>query len=324
MEISKFAPVIYEHAARVIGKTPWEVSRDKNLLAQAHAEAYRIYRHTPIVVGIDIYNLEAEAYGAVVDPPQGTGIPTIRQPFFSSAKEIADVPLFEPEKDGRISDVIEAALEIKNIFREADVRIPVSGPFSIASQLLGMENLLMESIMNPDNVSVALERLIEGQEIFARYIRANDLDISFFESSATPPLISPQIFSDVVLPGLKKMVQTAEEIFGHPVACIMGGDTAPIIDLIMTIGAGYVICPYETDQKNFMEKMKKYSDTLVRINMNPEVLVRHSDEDVFREVDRVLELAKIRENVVIGSGIVPYEAEPEILLKVRDYVEENI
>jgi len=171
VEIVKFAPVIYEHAARLIGKTPWEVSRDKNLLAQAHAEAYRIYRHSPIVVGIDIYNLEAEAYGAVVDPPEGTGIPTIRQPLFTSAKEISELPSFDPAKDGRISDVVAAALEIKQLFPEADVRIPVSGPFSIASQLLGMENLLMESIMNPDEVMAALNHLIEGQEKFARYIR---------------------------------------------------------------------------------------------------------------------------------------------------------
>ncbi|MEA3227361.1 MAG: hypothetical protein U9Q07_15530, partial [Planctomycetota bacterium] len=57
----QFAPSVYEHAARVIGKSPWEVSRNCDLLAQGHIEAYRLYKHCPIVVGIDIYNLEAEA-----------------------------------------------------------------------------------------------------------------------------------------------------------------------------------------------------------------------------------------------------------------------
>jgi hypothetical protein len=68
-----FSPSVYEHAAFLIGRTPWEVSRDADLLFQAHAEAFRCYRHAPVVVGIDIYNLEAEAYGGVIERPRGTG-----------------------------------------------------------------------------------------------------------------------------------------------------------------------------------------------------------------------------------------------------------
>ncbi len=54
-----FSPSVYEHAAFLIGRTPWEVSRDADLLFEAHAEAFRRYGHAPVVVGIDIYNLEA-------------------------------------------------------------------------------------------------------------------------------------------------------------------------------------------------------------------------------------------------------------------------
>ena len=60
----KFIPAVYEHAAKVIGKTPWEVSRNKALIIEAHRAAFAMYSHTPVVVGIDIYNLEPEAYGA--------------------------------------------------------------------------------------------------------------------------------------------------------------------------------------------------------------------------------------------------------------------
>ena len=47
-----FSPVVYEHAAKLINKTPWEVSRNGELLFQAHYEAYQTYHHVPIVVGI--------------------------------------------------------------------------------------------------------------------------------------------------------------------------------------------------------------------------------------------------------------------------------
>ncbi len=55
------SPSVYEHAAQILGRTPWEVSRDCDLIYQAHAAAYEFYRHTPIMPGIDIYNLEPEA-----------------------------------------------------------------------------------------------------------------------------------------------------------------------------------------------------------------------------------------------------------------------
>ena len=33
---------------------------------------------------------------------------------------------------------------------------------------------------------------------------------------------------------------------GHPVPCIIGGDTLPILDSILDTGTGYLICPQRT------------------------------------------------------------------------------
>jgi len=66
-----FAPVVYEHAAALIDKSPWEVSRDPELLYRAHREAYLKYRHSPVTPVIDIYNVEAEGWGAEVEKPSG-------------------------------------------------------------------------------------------------------------------------------------------------------------------------------------------------------------------------------------------------------------
>ena len=96
-----FAPSVYEHGAALIGRTPWEVSRDPSLLFEAQAAAYRRYGHSPVVVGVDIYNLEPEAYGALVDPPAGTGIPAIGRHRCRSLEELASLPPFDPAAAGR-------------------------------------------------------------------------------------------------------------------------------------------------------------------------------------------------------------------------------
>ncbi len=101
MKIS-FTPAVYEHAARFVNRTPWEVSRDPELLFEGHRRAYLQYRHQVIVVGIDIYNLEAEAYGAVIEPCEGDAIPAIHDPMFKSIDDALGVKPFDPERAGRI------------------------------------------------------------------------------------------------------------------------------------------------------------------------------------------------------------------------------
>ncbi len=316
----EFAPSIYEHAARVIARNPWEVSRDLDLLAKAHVEAFRLYNHRPVVVGIDIYNLEAEAYGAVVDRPSGTGVPAISTHPYSKAEELIALEPFDPKKDGRAPMVIEAARRVAGECPGADVRIPVSGPFSLATNLMGFESLLCEIQTDPATVAAALGHLVAGQVEFCKEIVRNGLDIAFFESAAVPPLLSPEQFRDIELAPLKAILENAANVVGHPVPCVMGGDTEPILDYILKTGTGYVCCPVGTDQKLFMYKMRARPDVAVRINMDPTPMTAQNFQAVQKEVDRVLQLAKNSTNICIGTGCLPFETEPQMVLRTRKYV----
>ncbi|MHC4298087.1 MAG: uroporphyrinogen decarboxylase family protein [Planctomycetota bacterium] len=316
----QFAPSVYEHAARVIDKSPWEVSRNCDLLAKGHIEAYRLYEHCPIVVGIDIYNLEAEAYGAPVDKPAGNGIPAISRHAYGAVKELLDLEPFDPRSDGRIPMVIEAAKRISSECPKTDARIPLSGPFSLAANLVGFESLLCEVYTNPELVGRALKHLVAGQIEFCKEVVRNGLDIAFFESAATPPLMSPDNFRDIELGALEKITAETSAVVGHPVPCIMGGDTLPILDYILQTGTGYVCCPAKTDQKKFMEAMEAHPDVMVRINMDPGGLTSKNFGQVQKEVDRVLALAENRQNVCIGTGCLPFEADPDVVLKAREYI----
>ncbi len=104
-----------------------------------------LYGHTPIMPGIDIYNLEAEAYGAMVVNPGGFGIPAISKPISQGAlPSCLQLAPLDPRRDGRIPMQIGVAARLARAFPETQVRVPVSGPFSIASNLVGFENLLCD------------------------------------------------------------------------------------------------------------------------------------------------------------------------------------
>jgi uroporphyrinogen-III decarboxylase len=316
----QFSPSVYEHAARVIKRSPWEVSRGAKLLAQGNIEAFRLYGHKPVVVGIDIYNLEAEAYGATIEKPAGNGIPAIHEHPYSTTEELRRLAPFDPKRDGRVAMVIEAAEHVASECPEADVRVPLAGPFSIATNLMGFETLLCEIATDPDAVVECLHHLVVGQVGFCKEIVRHGLDIAFFESAAAPPLLSPQQFRDIELGALKEVMQKTSAIVQHRVPCILGGDTAPILDAILETGTGYVCCPAETNQQAFMKKMKAHPEVMVRINMDPRPMTAENFEAVQKEVDRVLALANNRRQVCIGTGCLPYETDPQMVLKAKEYI----
>jgi uroporphyrinogen decarboxylase len=315
-----FAPSVYEHAARIIGRRPWEVSRDPELMFQGHAEAYRRYGHRPVVVGIDIYNLEAEACGAPVRDPGGNGLPAVSDHPCADLDCVAAIRLPDPRRDGRLPMVLDVGCRLAAEFPTADVRIPVSGPFSIAASLLGLDRLLMGVVQEPQRTRAALRHLVDGQVALCAEARRRGLDIAFFESASAPPLLSPAMFHDVELPPLREVMVRAAQVVGHAVPCIIGGNTTPILDDILSTGTGYVICPAEADQRAFMRRIWDRAEVTVRINTSPEVVATGDVGQIRAEVDRILALVAGRPNVCLGTGALPYETSPESVVWIRNYV----
>ncbi|MCP5110507.1 MAG: hypothetical protein GY953_06690 [bacterium] len=316
-----FMPSVYEHAARFTGRSPYEVSRDPELIFQGHRDAWLAYKHQPLVVGIDIYNLEAEAYGARIEVPGEDGIPAIAAPPFSSLDEAIAAPGFDPRRDGRIAMVIDAGKRLAQELPEADVRIPVAGPFSIAFNLLGIVRLLEDVALRPDDVSRLLMRIANHQTAFCRAVAAADLGVAFFESAAAPPLLSPKQFRRVELPALRRILKTTAQEMGHAVPCVMGGNTYPIVDDLLSTGTSYVVCNVETDQAAFVDRVcETRPQVKVRINMDPRIVACDDPPAIYREVDRILAIARGRPNCLMGTGCLPLETPPQNVALIQTYL----
>ena len=320
MAIMDISPSIYEHAARIIGETPWKVSRNGELLYQAHAAAYRLYQHTPIMPGIDIYNLEVEAYGAVIQEPTGDAIPAVSVHPFISLDEILRLPPLDAKTGGRIPMQITSAKRLMQTFPDAIIRVPISGPFSILCNLLGFNRVMLAVADEPEKVRETLLHLVDGQLSFANGVKEAGVDITFFESASCPPMLSPRLFREVELPALKKILGGMAQIVGRPIPCVIGGNTAPIVESMLETGTSYLICPVETNQPAFLEKVQDRLDVQIRINCDHRIISRGTREEIRREADRVVALCRQRPNSVLGTGALPYEADSDNVLYIRDYV----
>jgi len=316
-----FNPSVYEHAARFVDRSPWETSQDAELMFRGHRDAWLEYRHTPIVVGIDIYNLEAEAYGAKISVPGNDGIPAVHEPLFHTLEDALDIAPFHPARDGRIAMVIDVGRRLKAALPQADIRIPIAGPFSIAFNLRGINQLCEDVADRPADVAAWLLRLAENQAVFSKAVIDAGLDVAFFESAAAPPLLSPRQFRNVELPALRRIIELTAAIAGHAVPCIMGGNTFKILDDILSTGTGYVVCNVETNQQGFVDRLcETHPHVNVRINMDPGIVACHHPATIYREVDRIVAIAAGRKNCLMGTGCLPLETPPGNVKLIRDYL----
>jgi uroporphyrinogen decarboxylase len=251
----------------------------------------------------------------------GDGIPAVREPLLSSLEEGLSIDPFDPKRDGRIAMVIDAGRRLSKKLPEADVRIPVAGPFSIAFNLRGIAQLCEDVALRPDDVRRFLMRLSENQAVFTRAVVEAGLDVAFFESAAAPPLLSPRQFHDVELPALRRILELTASIVGHAVPCIMGGNTFLILDDLLSTGTGFVVSNVETNQTAFVERLwATHPHVKVRINMDPGIVACSDPQAIYREVDRIVGIAAGRPNCLMGTGCLPLETPPENIRRIYEYV----
>jgi hypothetical protein len=164
-------------------------------------------------------------------------------------------------------------------------------------------------------------RLAENQTVFTEAIVAAGLDVAFFESAAAPPLLSPRQFHGVELPALRRILELTASIVRHPVPCIMGGNTYLILDDILSTGTGFVVCNVETNQAAFVDRLcDTHPHVKVRINMDPRIVACSDAAAIYREIDRIVAIAKGRSNCLMGTGCLPLETPPSNMRLIRDYV----
>ena len=197
----------------------------------------------------------------------------------------------------------------------------MAGPFSVAFNLHGISHLCENAALRPDDVARWLMQLAENQRGFCQAIVRAGLDVAFFESAASPPMLSPKQFHAIELPALRRGMQVAAECVGHPVPCIMGGDTFRILDDLLATGTSYVVCNVETDQAAFVERVgRTHPHVKVRVNMDAGIVASPEPPRIYREIDRILGIAAGRANCLMGTGCLPLETPPENLRLIREYL----
>ena len=315
-----FVPSIYEHGAAVLGRSPGEVSRDGALMAQAALESYRRYGHDLVTVGMDIYNIEAEAWGCAISAGQGTSVPGVL------THPLADRPELEPSRlrqpvagaGNRLALFVAAVAQVTAAIGD-DVWVYgcLGGPFSQAVELRGFDNLIVDMYTTPDRVHELLERLATATLEHARRVSEEGAGIYLYESWATMPLITVDMFRDYVVPYNKRITERISgEYPAPPPAVIMGGNVTLLADLFLDMGVSLVAADYLTDFAVLREKFAG-RQVIVRGCVDPKMIERGDWEGLEGMVEQLKHKSEGMHNFVWGCGCVSYTTPAEHLFRFK-------
>jgi len=315
-----FVPSIYEHGAAVLGRSPGEVSREADLMAQAAIDSYARYGHDLVTVGIDIYNIEAEAWGCAVSNGEGRSIPGVKSHPLADDPELDPARLQKPEpgQGNRLLLLAEAVEKVVSaIGDEVWVYGCLGGPFSQAVELRGFDNLVMDMYAAPERVHAFLERLVEATLDHARHVSEKKAGVYLYESWATLPLINVDIFRDYVTPYNKVLVQAIQAAYATPPpAVIMGGDITLLGDFFLDMGVSLVAVDYLADFSVLREKFDG-TGTIVRGCVDPKMIERGDWEGLQRMLEQLAEKSQGMHNFVWGCGCVSYNTPVEHVLHFK-------
>ena len=322
-----FLPAIYEHKAWFVGETPSNVCRDAQLLTKALLAEYERVQPDALTVGIDVYNVEPEAIGCKVIYYEGnnTSVPAIapESVLFRGSEGVASLKMPDPRKDGRMPLNIEAARNIMKVLgKEIPVRAALSGPFSLAAHLTGLENLFMLVFTRPDLVH---ELLNFSCEVIKRYGQAFielGCGLVIFDSQSSTELISPIVFREFVLPRTRALIEHFHQQGVRDVPLIIGGNTTKMLDEYLETGANNVLCDAKADPKEFLKKCSAARKAFRR-NMDSTDFATISSEDIYRRTVDCLKESDGYPGFILGTVILPYGTPMSALDAVRSAIQDN-
>jgi uroporphyrinogen decarboxylase len=317
-----FIPAIYEHKAWFVQETPSTVCRDPELLHKAVLAEYECVRPDALVVGLDVYNVEAEAVGSRVTYFEGsdTSVPAISSEgtALKLGMKLSSLRIPNPHTSGRMRINLDVARRLKKILGlEVPIRGALSGPFSLATNLVGAEEFFLMLVDQPE---LASDILRFSASVITEYGGAyieEGCGVILFDSQASPELLSPKMYRDFVLPITRGIVRHFQAKGIKHVPLIIGGDTTRMLDEYLATGANNILCDSRADFSRFLHGCSR-SRLAVRRNIDSSNFLTARPEELHQVALRYLEEARGYPGFILGTSVVPYGTPIENLLAIRD------
>lgn len=258
------------------------------MMADAAASTYKLFGFECGVVPFDLC-VEAEALGCEINVyahVEDILYPTIKKKLIHNEDEM-EIPVpSDMVSRGRIPMMKDVIRLLKaDIGKEVAIGTYVLGPFTLAGQIMELNDLLKLSFKKPDKVGKLLDTLAGAIVLVAKEYEKAGVDyITVREMGATSDVLSPRVFKNLILPYLKKIFAELKT----NTALHICGKTNDIAVFMLESGAKAI----SVDQKNDVAETRKKigDDALLFGNYDPyNVLVSGTPEKIRETVKKCMD-----------------------------------
>ncbi len=196
---------MHEFVMHELGVPAREFYTSPELLAAGTLEIMEKYGIDVPVLDYDVYNIEAEALGQpIVYSDEHMPDVDRTQPLIQDREDVRKIKTPDFDSVGRFPQV----LEMNTIFRKLIGGVPHTlrfcAPFSLAANIRGIEQLLVDMYDAPDFARSLLDRITE--EVLAPWILRLKQEfpdtraIAGDDASGSLPIVSPNILKNWIVP----------------------------------------------------------------------------------------------------------------------------
>lgn len=300
---------VFGHAATVSGVALGEYVRSGELLARCQIQALKRYDYDAVFALMDT-SVETEAAGSVLTYRKDR-YPSVTTYALSDGAYLARVSAPDPHRAGRMPELLEAARILRREVGD-DVLVVgcVLGPMTLATQLLGIEAALYSAIDEPERFSGVLDFATDIAIQFGiAQIEAGAHLPMVFDPSASPAVIPFQLFREIELPRLRKVLAAFKR--GGAIAnwLHIAGPAESILSLYPQAGVDIANFDYEVDP---LDAQRALPQICLDGNIKPLAFVEATPDVIADESSRLMSLFADRKGFIVSSGCeIPPESRPE-------------
>ena len=301
-------PIFMAWASHFIGHTYRDYYLDGDILAEAQLAVTRAFNLDQTSAISDPWR-EASAYGMEFEyPAEGVGRP--KEVFIKTRGEISRVELFDIENTDRTKQRIDSVRKMAaEVGQTHSVLGWVEGPMAEYGDLRGVENAMLDLIDEPDIFVEAGEVIVQNAIAFAvAQIKAGADMIGVGDAAAS--LITPDMYTELVLPLEKKLIEGIHEA-GGTVKLHICGNISKIVQFMPDSGADIIDVDWMVPLARARELVGP--EVILCGNFNPAgVLFEGSPEDVAEAARACIESVPDKFILMPGCEVPPATPEKNI------------
>jgi len=300
--------------ARVLECSPKEYFQDGQKLVESTLACYELFRHDSVEVSWDIV-LEAETTGAPLEFPED-GVPRVRKPVLSRKKDLSALEIPRPESSGRYPLYLEACRAVARSLTEVALSGTVTGPWTLAASLRGVQELIYDTVDDPSFVEDLLGFTTEVTRVLGCGVLETGLSLSMGEAASSCSLISPTLYRRFIKPRHREILQFFR---GRKAGLSLHicGYIDPLMEDLMDLG----LVALSLDSPSSLRKMTEISGKKIALvgNVATSLFVSGSREAIEESVKECIRIAAPGGGYILSSGCeLPYNAKVE---RTRFFVE---